>query len=77
MFEGVVTKLREGWSPSRRRLLVPVLAVSLGLVAAAEVDIQRRPAAAVRGNRLLWRLLCLNALGALAYFGCGRRSTPD
>jgi hypothetical protein len=60
-------------SPARRFWALAALAVSLGLVAAAQRDIQLRPADQVRGSRLAWRLVCLNALGALAYFRFGRR----
>jgi len=49
-----------------------LLAVSLGLVAVAERDIQRRPAAQVRGSKSLWRFVCLNALGAIGYLRWGR-----
>ncbi len=48
------------------------LAASLAVVVAAERDLHRRPAAEVRGSKLAWRLVCLNALGALAYFKSGR-----
>jgi hypothetical protein len=64
------------YSPASQRWIVVVLLVSLGLVAAGERDIQRRPAEQVRGNKLLWRLVCLNALGALGYFRWGRRPSP-
>jgi hypothetical protein len=60
-------------SPARQRWIVVVLLVSLGLIAAGERDIQRRPADQVRGSKLLWRFVCLNALGALSYFRWGRR----
>lgn len=61
------------YSLARRYWIVVVLLVSLGLVAAGECDIQRRPAEQVRGSKLLWRFVCLNALGALSYFRWGRR----
>lgn len=62
--------------PRARRFWIPGLfAAALGLVAAAEADIQRRPAGEVRGNKLLWRLACLNALGSASYFRWGRRTT--
>jgi len=54
-------------------LALVLIAASLGLVAAAERDIQRRPDAQVRGNKLMWRLACLNAIGAAGYFRWGRR----
>ena len=50
-----------------------VFLTSLGLVAAVERDLQRRPAEQVRGSKLLWRLVCLNALGAASYLRWGRR----
>jgi hypothetical protein len=54
-----------------------VVVVSLGLVTAAERDIQRRPAEQVRGSKTLWRLICLNGLGAASYLRWGRRATAD
>jgi hypothetical protein len=64
-------------SPARRFWVPGVIAAALALVAAAEVDIQRRPAGQVRGSKLLWRLLSLNALGSASYFRWGRRTTPQ
>ena len=61
-------------SPAQRSLTFVLIAVALGLVAAAERDIQRRPANEMRGSKLLWRLLCLNALGAVGYLRWGRRA---
>ena len=64
-------------SPARRVWVPGLIAAALGLVAAAEVDIQRRPAGEVRGSKLLWRLLSLNALGSASYFRWGRRTTQQ
>ena len=50
------------------------MGVSLGLVAAAERDLQRRAESQVSGNKLVWRLVSLNAVGALSYLRWGRRS---
>jgi len=61
-------------SPAEQRGIAALTALSVAVVAAAERDIQRRPAEQVRGKKLLWRLLCLNALGALGYFRWGRRA---
>ncbi len=72
-----MTKDFEDLSPARRRLALLLIAASLALVAAAQRDIQRRPDAELRGSRLLWRLACLNALGAAAYFRWGRRKGAD
>ena len=61
-------------SPARRAVAVVAFVVSLGIVAAAERDIQRRPDSQVRGNRMVWRLVSLNAAGALVYLRWGRTS---
>jgi len=53
-------------------LIVGLIAMSLGLVAAAERDLHRRPDDEVHGSKPLWRVVCLNALGALIYFRWGR-----
>jgi hypothetical protein len=67
-------QLKENYSA--KRIWAPVvIALSLGLVAAAQRDLQRRPADEVRGSKLLWRLVCLNALGAASYFRWGRRAS--
>ncbi|HEX5900877.1 MAG TPA: hypothetical protein VFY32_15845 [Solirubrobacteraceae bacterium] len=68
-----MTKSFKDLSPGHRVLASVLIAVSLGLVAAAERDLQRRPATQVRGSKNLWRLVCLNALGAAAYLRWGRR----
>jgi hypothetical protein len=61
-------------SPARLAVAVAVFVVSLGIVAVAQRDIQRRPDSQVRGNRLVWRLVSLNAAGALVYLRWGRTS---
>jgi hypothetical protein len=58
----------------QRALLGGVLAASLGLVAAAQRDLHGHSDKEVRGSRRLWRALCVNALGAVAYFAWGRRT---
>jgi hypothetical protein len=65
------------YPPAKQLWISVVLLISLGLVAAGERDLQRRPAEQVRGSKLLWRLLCLNALGAASYLRWGRRSASD
>jgi hypothetical protein len=61
-------------SPPQRIAAVVSIVVSLVLVTAAERDLQRRPASKVRGDKRLWRLVSLNALGALTYLRWGRRT---
>jgi hypothetical protein len=63
----------KGLSPLSRLFVSVLIAVGLGLIAAAERDLGRRPAASVRGSKLIWRLVCTNALGAAVYLRWGRR----
>lgn len=51
------------------------IAVSVIVVVAAERDIQHRPSSELNGSRAMWRLMCLNAIGALSYFRWGRRAS--
>jgi hypothetical protein len=60
-------------SPAQQLLAAALIAVSLGLVAVAERDLHRRPDAQVRGDRRVWRIVCLNAVGAVGYLLWGRR----
>jgi len=60
-------------SPAGRVWAVVLILASVLLVGAAERDIQRRADGEVQGNRLIWRVVSLNALGALSYFVWGRR----
>jgi phospholipase D-like protein len=48
--------------------------VQVGLLAAALVDLRRRPAKKVRGDKRLWVAASfVNYVGPLAYFAYGRR----
>lgn len=60
-------------APGRKTWAALVIGVSLLIVGAAERDIQCRSEDELRGRKLLWRLVSLNALGALGYFLFGRR----
>ena len=49
-------------------------AVQLGLLAAALVDIWRRPSAEIRGNKKLWAAAAfVNFVGPISYFVFGRK----
>jgi hypothetical protein len=61
-------------SPARRSVAAVLFVVSLAIVAVAERDIQCRPDSRIRGKRTVWRLVSLNALGALIYLRWGRTS---
>ena len=59
---------------SAGKVAVLVLAaISLVIIGTAQRDIQGRDEDEVRGSRTLWRVVCLNALGAIAYLRFGRR----
>lgn len=61
-------------SPIRQAAIVAITTWNLWLSVSAERDIQRRPAAEVRGSKALWRLVCLsNTAGPLSYFRWGRK----
>ena len=56
-----------------RAAIVVAGVVEVGLLAAAQIDISRRPADRIRGSKRFWRLISLiNVVGPLAYFRRGR-----
>jgi hypothetical protein len=72
---GELVKLYRGLSSRVRAALRLALAAELVLIAATERDIQRRPADAIRGPKLLWRVVATqNVVGPAAYRWLGRRS---
>ena len=69
-----MAKFYRGLSPAGRAGLWFLLAFEVVLIAAAQRDIQRRPAELIRGPKLLWRVIATqNVIGPAAYFGLGRR----
>ena len=69
-----LVELYSGLSPAVRRAVWAVLAFEAVLIAAAERDIQRRPAHRIRGPKLLWRAVATqNVIGPAAYFGFARK----
>ena len=60
-------------SPRGKVAALIAIAVSLVIVGAAQRDLQQRPESEIRGQKLLWRFVSLNAMGALVYFRWGRR----
>jgi hypothetical protein len=60
-------------SPAGRVVASLVFAASVVFVLAAQRDIGRRSSSELRGAKGMWRLVCLNAVGAIAYFRWGRR----
>lgn len=67
------TKTNLPESPAGRVAVGIAAVVSLTIIAIAQRDLHTRPAEEVRGSKRLWRVVCLNALGALAYLRFGRR----
>lgn len=71
-------RLYNGLSPTGRKMVLALLAFEGVLVAAAERDIQRRPAASIRGPKLLWRIVATqNVVGPAAYYALARRSAGN
>jgi hypothetical protein len=59
------------------RVLAVVLVIHLIVLRFTWRDLRRRPNAAVRGPKRLWRVASgLNTTGSVAYWLFGRRSTP-
>jgi hypothetical protein len=66
-------RLRDLTAP-QRALLVALGLVQIGLLVAALVDLSRRPARKVRGDKRLWVAAAfVNYAGPLAYFAYGRK----
>lgn len=70
---------KKQWSdltPSQQRAILVGGAVELALTAAALRDLARRPAADVRGPKVMWVLaFFVQPFGPLAYFAKGRRTS--
>lgn len=49
-----------------------LIAASLVIVGVAERDLHSRPGQEIRGSKGIWRLVSLNAIGALVYLMIGR-----
>ena len=48
--------------------------VQIGLLIAAQIDIRRRPAKQIRGNKLFWTAAAfVNFFGPISYFVFGRK----
>jgi len=61
-------------SSLQRRAIVVAGVAEIALLAAALLDIKRRPAEGIRGPKWMWRgLAFVSFVGPLSYFICGRR----
>ena len=67
--------------PAQKETVMLSVAIQLGLLAAALVDIYRRQAAEIRGNKKLWAAAAfINFVGPISYFLYGRKrqgASPD
>lgn len=64
-------------APAQQRLLMMSAAVQFTLLAAALIDIRRRPREQIRGPKAMWAgLAFVNFVGPAAYFTVGRRRHP-
>ena len=67
---------RRRWSdltPAQQTAVLVLGSVQLSLAATAWTDLARRPAALVRGSKLLWAgIIAVNWVGPLAWFRWGR-----
>ena len=59
-------------SARERGGIVALAALQAALAVIAQRDLSSRPDAAIRGPRLLWRVVTLNTGGAIAYLLFGR-----
>jgi hypothetical protein len=61
-------------SPQKQATVGVVGLVQLMLLAAALIDIRRRPAEQIKGSKRLWTLVAfINFVGPIAYFVLGRK----
>ena len=64
----------EDFTPPQKAATVLLGMVQVTLLAAAQLDIRRRPAEQIRGSKLMWTLLAfVNFVGPIAYFLFGRK----
>ena len=70
-------KTKKRWSdlsPRQRRAIIAAGVVQNGLLAAALIDLRRRPAEQVNGSKRLWLAVSfVNFAGPIAYFVYGRK----
>jgi hypothetical protein len=71
------TGRKQGWrdlTPAQRRAIIGVGIVQNSLLVAALVDIRRRPARKVRGDKRLWTAAAfVSWIGPIAWFTYGRK----
>jgi hypothetical protein len=67
---------RKRWqdlTPQQRAGTILMTVLQLALLAAAQIDISRRPEEQIRGTKSMWRMISfINYFGPIAYFLFGR-----
>jgi hypothetical protein len=70
-------KRKQRWSDlssRQQRAIIAAGVVQNGLLVAALIDLRRRPAEQVNGNKRLWAAVSfVNFVGPIAYFAFGRK----
>ena len=62
----------------RKKILIVALVIHVVVLSFTWRDLSRRPAAAVRGRKGMWRLASLlNTSGSVTYWLFGRRAMPQ
>jgi hypothetical protein len=62
----------------QKKVIAVALVLHLILLTLTRRDLRRRPDAAVRGRKRLWRIAAtMNTTGSLAYWLFGRRRLPE
>jgi hypothetical protein len=59
--------------PTKAKLSVAAVVASVAVVSYAEGNLNAHSSDQIRGPKPLWRLLCMNALGAIAFLRWGRK----
>ena len=71
-----MVRTKQKWSeltPSQRGGVLALVALQAALAAFAQRDLGSRSPDQLWGPKVLWRVLTLNTLGAVAYLAIGRR----
>lgn len=72
--QAVTKKQWSDLSPQKQMTVSAVGLIQLALLAAALIDIRRRPAEQIKGSKKLWTLVAfINFVGPIAYFVFGRK----
>ncbi len=72
--QAVTKKEWSDLSPQKQATVSMVGLIQVALLAAALIDIRRRPAEQIKGSKKLWTLVAfINFVGPIAYFVLGRK----